>query len=135
MRLSLVIAAVMAAGVAALVGAAALIPADTVRHAVIANIRAVTGLEPTVRGDIAVSLFPSATVSFSDVSLGDESASPALTADRLTAKLKLVPLLLGRIEPADISLTRPRVTIAVGPDGRSNWSALIATLARTIQPA
>ena len=135
MRLSLVIAAVMVAGVAALAGAAALIPADTVRHAIIANIRAVTGLEPIVRGDVTVSLFPSATVSFSDVSLGDESASPALTAERLTAKLKLVPLLLGRLEPADISLTRPRLTIAVEPDGRSNWSPLIATLSRTLKPA
>jgi uncharacterized protein involved in outer membrane biogenesis len=75
MRLSLVIAAVSAAGVAALVGAAALIPPETVRQAVIANIHAVTGLEPITRGDVKVSLFPSATVSFSDVTLGDERAS------------------------------------------------------------
>src|SRR5215213_6844176 len=123
MRLSFVIAAVLAVGIAALVGAAALIPADTVRGAVIASIRGATGLEPNVRGTVAVSFFPSATVSFSDVSLGDGNASRALTADRLTAKLRLVPLLLGRIEPADMSLTRPRLTIAVEPDGRSNWSA------------
>jgi AsmA protein len=135
MRLSLVIAAVSAAGIAVLVGAAALIPPETVRHAVIANIHAVTGLEPVTRGDVKVSLFPSATVSFSDVTLGDERASPALVADRLTAKLRLLPLLLGRIEAADMSLTRPRLLVAVEPDGRSNWSSLMATLARTLKPA
>ncbi|MEA2874280.1 MAG: AsmA protein [Hyphomicrobiales bacterium] len=135
MRLSLVIAAVSAAGVAVLVGAAALIPPETVRQAVIANIHAVTGLEPVTRGDVKVSLFPSATVSFSDVTLGDERTSPALVADRLTAKLRLLPLLLGRIEAADMSLTRPRLLVAVEPDGRSNWSSLMATLARTLKPA
>ena len=134
MRLSLVIAAVSAAGIAVLVGAAALIPPETVRHAVIANIHAVTGLEPVTRGDVKVSLFPSATVSFSDVTLGDGRASPALMADRLTAKLRLLPLLLGRIEAADMSLTRPRLLVAVQPDGRSNWSGLVATLARTLKP-
>src|SRR3954470_12700765 len=135
MRLGLVVVAVFAAGIGALVAPIALIPAETVRQAVIAEIRAVTGLEPTIRGDVAVSVFPSATVSFSDVTLGDErGVRPALAADRLTSKLQLLPLLLGRIEPADMSLTRPRLVIAVEADGRSNWSGLTATLARTLKP-
>ena len=134
-RLSLAIAAVFAAGIGALVAASAFIPAETVRHAVVANIRAATGLEPIIRGDVTVSLFPRAMVSFSDVALGDErSASPALAADRLSAKLRLLPLLLGRIEPADMSLARPRLVIALEPDGRMNWSSLMATLARTLKP-
>jgi len=135
MRLSLVIAAVFAAGIGALVAAAKLVPTETVRSAVIAQIRGVTGLEPQVRGDVTVSLFPTAMVSFSDVVLGDATAAePALVADRLTAKLQLLPLLVGNIEPADISLTRPRITVRLEPDGRSNWSNLMATLARTLKP-
>ncbi len=135
MRLSLVVVAVFAAGIAALLAATALIPAETVRHAVIAEIRAATGLTPVIRGDVSVSLFPSATVSFSDVVLGDErGAEPALAADRLTAKLQLLPLLFGRIAPDDLALTRPRLVVAVEPDGRSNWSGLVATLARTLKP-
>ncbi len=135
MRLSLVVAAVFAAGIGALVAASALIPAETVRNAVIADIRNATGLEPTVRGDVSVSLFPTAMVSFSDVLLGDErDASPALVADRLTAKLRLLPLLIGHIEAADLSLTRPRLAVRVEPDGSSNWSRLLATLARTLKP-
>ena len=52
MRLSLVVAAVFAVGIVALVAASALIPTATVRNAVIAEIRAVTGLEPTIRGEV-----------------------------------------------------------------------------------
>jgi AsmA protein len=134
LRLSLAIAAVLAAGIAALIVASRLIPPDRVRQAVLTEIRAATGLEPAIRGDAAVSLFPSAMVSFADVTLADEHGAPALAADRLTAKLPLLPLLIGRIEPDDLALTRPRITIAVEPDGRSNWSGLMATLARTLKP-
>lgn len=137
LRLSLVIAAVFAAGIGALVAASALVPTDSVRGAVVAEIRAVTGLEPSIRGDVAVSLFPTAMVSFSDIVLGDAddpSRDPALTAERLTAKLQLLPLLAGSIQPADMSLTRPHITVRLDPDGRSNWSNSLATLARTLKP-
>ena len=33
-----------------------------------------------------------------------------------------------------MSLTRPRIIVQVEPDGRSNWSDLMATLARTLKP-
>jgi AsmA protein len=134
LRLSVAIAAVLAACIGALFAVSALVPPDTIRQAVTSEIRMVTGLEPTIRGDVAVSLFPTAMVSFSDVTLGDEHAASALAADRLTAKLALLPLLIGRIEPADMALTRPRLTVTLEPDGRSNWSGLLATLARTLKP-
>jgi AsmA protein len=133
MRLSLVIAAVFAVGIGVLMAISAFIPADAVRHAVLDDIRSTTGLEPTVRGEVSVSLFPTAMVSFSDVVLGD-GERPALTADRLTAKLRLLPLLIGTIEPADVSLTRPRLVVNLQANGRSNWSGLMATLARTLKP-
>lgn len=134
MRLSLVIAAALAAGIITLVATASLIPAETVRQSVIAEIRAVTGLEPTIRGAATVSLFPNPMVSFSDVALDTPGATPALVADRLTSNLRVIPLLMGRIEPSDMALTRPRLTIAVQADGSSNWSGLMATLTRTLKP-
>jgi AsmA protein len=134
-RLSLVLAAVFAAGIGALVAVSAFIPAEKVRNAVIAEIRSVTGLEPVVRGEVTVSLFPTATVIFSDVVLGDDRGTrPALIAEKLTATLRLLPLLVGQIETADVALTRPLLTINLEADGRSNWSSLLATLARTLKP-
>jgi AsmA protein len=134
-RLGIGIAALIAAGIGAFALVPVLIPADHVREAVKAQIRAVTGLEPTLRGDAAVSLFPSARVSLGQVILGDDrGGETALSAERLTAHLRLLPLLLGRIEIADVSLQRPRIAVTFDQQGRSNWSALVATLSRTLKP-
>src|SRR5579862_2351315 len=112
-----------------------LIPAAAVRDAVAKEIHSVTGLDPVLRGDFNVSLFPSGTVSFHNVLLGDDgTGEPAVTADELTARLRYFPLLAGRIEIADVTLVRPTITVTFLPDGRSNWSGLIGSLARALAP-
>src|ERR1700691_5825923 len=47
------------------------VPATNVRDAVKTEIHALTGLNPTLRGGVSVSLFPHPSVSFHDVALGD----------------------------------------------------------------
>src|SRR5665213_545293 len=110
-----------------------LISPDAVRAEVLSRIRSATGLDPVLRGPVTVSLFPKGSVSFGDVVLGDADR-PALTAERLTARLRFFPLLIGRVEIADVSLERPTISIDLQPDGKSNWSALIAALARNQKP-
>jgi AsmA protein len=134
-RLGFGIAAVIGVVIGAFALVPILIPADSVRDAVQAEIRTVTGLEPVLRGDAIVSLFPSARVILDDVVLGDDSAGDAaLSAERLTAQLRLLPLLVGRIEIADVSLYRPRIAVTFDSHGRSNWAGLIEMLARTLKP-
>jgi AsmA protein len=132
-RLGFVLLAVFAAGAGVLVSANALISTDGVRRQAMREIRAATGLNPILRGKATVSLFPSGRVIFADVALGDGSR-PALTAERLTARLRFFPLLRGRVEIADISLERPTIAINIEPDGGSNWSGLISALARSQKP-
>jgi len=135
-RLGLAIAALVAAGFCALVALSLLIPADTVREQVKAQIRAVTGLDPVLSGDIAVSLFPTGTVSFHDVSLGDNrTGKSALSAEQLVVRLRFFPFLAGQIEIADVALVRPTIAIAFGSDGSSNWAGHIDVLARALQPS
>ena len=121
-RLGFILLAVIAGGLAVLTTAGYLISADTVRQQVIAEIREVTGLDPVLRGKASVSLFPTGSVNFADVVLGD-AKQPALTAERLTARLRFFPLLIGRVEIADVSLDHPSITIELQPNGQSNWSA------------
>jgi AsmA protein len=133
-RLAIAIAAVVAAVFVALVGLSFLMPAAAVRDAVAKEIHAVTGLDPVMRGDIAVSLFPSGTVTFYNVLLGDDrTGEPAVVADELTAHLRYFPLLAGRIEIADVTLVRPTITVTFLPGGQSNWSGLVKSLARAIE--
>jgi AsmA protein len=131
--LGLALLAVIAAGAGVLFGARYLISPEAVRARVLSEIRIVTGLNPTLRGETAVKLFPTGSISFDDVVLG-EGDQPALTAERLTARLRFFPLLTGRVEIADVSLTRPTIRVDIGADGRSNWSGLIDTLARSQTP-
>jgi AsmA protein len=134
-RLGIGIAALIAAGLGALALVPVFIPAERVRDAVQAEISAVTGLEPVLAGDTAVSLFPAASVSLGQVVLdpGREDEA-ALTAERVIAHLRLLPLLLGRIEIADVALIRPRIAVTFDHEGRSNWSPLIERLARALKP-
>jgi len=134
-RLGLAAAALAAAAFGALVLISFLIPADTVRDAVKAEIRAVTGLDPVLRGDVAVSLFPRGQVTFDEVVLGDSATgAPAITVEQLAVRLRFFPLLIGRIEIADVSLIHPTIAISFNPDGGSNWSSHVEMLARALQP-
>jgi AsmA protein len=135
-RLGLAAATLAGAAFAALVILSLLIPADTVRDAIKAEIRTVTGLDPVLRGDVAVSLFPSGTVVFDRVALGDNrGGEPAMTVEQLVVRLRFFPLLIGRVEIADVSLVRPTITISFTPDGRSNWSNHVEMLARALRPS
>ena len=131
-RLGLALLAAIAVCAGVLVAASYLISADAVRRQVLSEIRAVTGLDPILRGEATVSLFPTGSVSFADVVLGD-AKRPALTAERLTARLRFFPLLIGRVEIADVTLERPTIAVDLEANGTSNWSGLIEALARSQQ--
>ena len=132
-RLGFAAAVVVAAAVAALAILPWLLPAEAVRKAVQAEIRAVTGLDPVLRGEASVSLFPASAVNFDDVMLGANTGAPALTAEHVVARLRFFPLLIGRIEIADLSLIRPTIAIIFNDDRSSNWSDHIETLARNLK--
>lgn len=135
-RLAIAVAAVVAAGFATLIGLSFLIPTDAVRDAVKKDIQAVTGVSPTLRGDVSVSLFPHARVVFHDVLLGDAAdPTPPLEAAELTARLRYFPLLAGRIEIADVTLLQPNVNVTLSPDGQSNWSKLVTSFAQALEPS
>lgn len=134
-RFAIAVVAVIAAVFVALVALSFLIPAATMRDAVAREIRAVTGLEPVLRGDLSVSLFPSGTVTFHNVVLGEDSnGEPGLVADELTARLRYFPLLAGRIEIAGVTLVRPTIAVTFLENGQTNWSGLIHALTRALQP-
>ncbi len=134
-RLGTPIAALLGVVLIALVATSWLINRDSLRGAVEAQIRAVTGLDLVIKGDIEVSVFPGSYVSFHNVGLkGGAAADPALSVDVLTANLRLLPLLLQRFEIADVMMLRPHIHIVRDGDGGSNWTPFIDTIVRTMKP-
>ncbi len=133
-RLGLAVVAVVAIGFSALSAVSLLVSADTVRERVKEQIRTVTGLDPVLSGDVTVSLFPTGSVQFSNISLGDHrTGTSALTAEQLVVRLQFFPFLTGQIEIADVTLVRPTITIAF-VQGSSNWSDHVDMLANALRP-
>ncbi len=134
-RLAIAVAAIFGAGFVTLIALSFLIPAASVRDAVRSEIHAVTGLDPMLGDEVSLSLFPSGIVRFRNVLLGDgRSGEPAVAVDELTARLRYFPLLAGHIEIADVTLVRPVINVTFSSAGQSNWSGLIVSLARALQP-
>jgi AsmA protein len=134
-RLGTPIAALLGVALIGLVATSWFLNRDALRQAVEAQIRAVTGLDLVIHGSIDVSVFPASYVSFHDVGLkGAAAADPALSVDVLTANLRLLPLLLQRFEIADVMMLRPHIRVVRTPDGESNWTPFIDTIARTMKP-
>jgi AsmA protein len=134
-RLGTPIAALLGLVLAGLVATSWFINRDSLRQAVEAQIRAVTGLDLLIKGSIDISVFPGSYVSFHDVGLkGGVASDPALSVDVLTANLRLLPLLLQRFEIADVMMLRPHIHVIREADGVSNWTPFIETTARTMKP-
>jgi AsmA protein len=134
-RLGMPIAALFGVVLIGLIAMSWFLNRDALRAAVEAQIRAVTGLELVVNGNIDVSVFPGSYVSFHDVGLkGGGAGEPALSVDVLTANLRLLPLLLRRFEIADVMMLRPHIRVVRAADGMSNWTPFIDTLTRTMKP-
>jgi AsmA protein len=134
-RLGMPIAGLLGVALIGLVSTSWFLNRDALREAVEAQIRAVTGLDLVVKGNIDVSVFPGSYVSFHDVGLkGGGAVDPALAVDVLTANLRLLPLLLRRFEIADVMMLRPHIRVTRDAHGDSNWTPFIETIARTMKP-
>lgn len=133
-RLGIAAAVLVGTAVAGLGAASYLISPEAAGNSVLTEIKTATGFEPELRGPVSLSLFPTPRLALGEVTLaGSERADPALTAELLVAHVRWLPLLTGRFEVADITLERPTIAVKFDDDGRSNWSPLIDTLARTVR--
>jgi AsmA protein len=134
-RLAMPVAAFFGVALVGLVATTWFLNRDALQKAVEAQIRAVTGLDLVVKGNIDISVFPASYISFHDVGLkGGGTADPALHVDVLTANLRLLPLLLRRFEIADVMMLRPTIHVVRDGHGASNWTPFVDTIARTMKP-
>ena len=135
-RLAMPIAALLAAVFVGLVVTSWLIDKDAVRRSVEQQLRVATGLDLVGGDDVEISLLPASYVTLRKVGLkgADAKSGELLTVDELTANLRLLPLLARRYEIADVTLVNPQFNVTRDADGRSNWTPIIETLAKSIKP-
>lgn len=122
-------ALVVIAGLIVLVAAAvlalpALVPAERIKNEAAAAVKAATGRDLTIAGDVDVSVFPALAVQVADVALANPpgfAAKDMLRLKSLDIQLRLFPLLSGRVEVDAFVLTAPVVALEIDRKGRANW--------------
>lgn len=88
------------------------------------RVKAATGREITIAGDISLRILPAPKLSVRDVTLANLSGASEpnmATLEALGVSVAFGPLLRGRIKVESISLVEPVITLEVLPDGRRNW--------------
>lgn len=101
-----------------------LIPVETYKTEILAQVKQATGREARIDGDFKLSILPSVKfvagkVSFANAPGG--KAAQMVTLDRLTVKVALFPLIGGNIEIDAFVLQKPVINLEVDASGKPNW--------------
>ncbi|MGE5477303.1 MAG: AsmA family protein [Bacteroidales bacterium] len=123
-KLLIVVGALAALVVAALLILPSLVPAEKIRQEVVTQVKAATGRDLTIDGKVAVSAFPSLSVQVNSVALSNPAGFQGKDMVRLGAldvRLKLMPILSGKVEVDSFVLIDPVISLEVDRQGRANW--------------
>jgi AsmA protein len=117
--------AVIALLVIAVFALPVLIPSDTIKEQISAQVRDATGRELRIDGDLSFSLVPNIEFSASDLSLSNAAGmtdAKMFSLGGITVKIGLLPL-LGREVVIDALVIRdPVLHLEVDKEGRPNWA-------------
>ncbi|WP_096701260.1 AsmA family protein [Magnetospirillum sp. 15-1] len=123
-KVLIVLGAVVVLIIAALVALPALIPAERIQNEVVAGVKNATGRDLSIQGKVSVSAFPSLSVQVGNVALANPPGYTSKDLIRLGAvdvRLKLMPLLGGKVEVDSFVLVDPVITLETDRQGKGNW--------------
>lgn len=108
----------------ALVALPFLVPSDEIKTQLMQQVKAATGRDLSIDGKVSVSVFPSLSVQLGNVALSNPpgfAAKDLVRLGELDVKLKLLPLVSGRVEIDSFVLIDPVIALEVSKDGRADW--------------
>ena len=123
-KILIALAVMLVVVVGALIALPALVPADKIKDEVVAGVKSATGRDLSIEGKVAVSAFPSLSVQVGNVALANPPGYTTKDLIRLGAvdvRLKLLPLLGGKVEVDSFVLVDPVITLETDRQGKGNW--------------
>lgn len=114
---------VVLVAVAALV-APSMIPVDTYKDRLLAEVKSSTGRDMRIDGPVHISILPHIALDASKVSLSNAPGAQTkdmLTLGKLQVELGLIPLLTGTVVVDRFVLVDPVIALEVDKQGRANW--------------
>ncbi len=101
-----------------------LIPVDTIRDRLVAEVKTRTGRDLVITKRPSIALWPRLAVSLTDVTLSDPPSmgrTPFARASAVEAEAELWPLLSGQVKLERLVLKNPVIDLRVDQNGRRNW--------------
>lgn len=121
----LVLGALLVLLVGAVVAAPFLVPTETIKSQLTAQVEAATGRKLSVDGALDLSVLPSLGVDMGDVRFANAPGSDVadmVTLKELKVELKVLPLLTGTVEIDQFVLVEPVIHLEVDANGTPNWT-------------
>ena len=120
---------VLGVGVVALAGAAIAFllvapPTDFIRDQLVAQVKANTGRDLTIKGDAGLTFYPALGFSMGDVSLSAPAAmggAALASMKQMTVQVKLLPLLSRKVVIDRFILQKPVFNLRIDKQGRKSW--------------
>ena len=101
----------------------ALIPEERVADAVARRAEGVLG-EPVAIERVGISIFPLPGVRLTDVSVGRADSTALARVDRAEVRVRILPLLGGRVVVRRLDLDAPRIAVQIDREGVANFPVL-----------
>jgi AsmA protein len=123
-KILIALGALVVLAIGALVILPSLVPADRIKQEVVAQVKSATGRDLTIDGKVSVSAFPSLSVQVSNVALSNPPGFQGKDMVRLGAldvRLKLLPILSGKVEVDSFVLIDPIISLETDRHGKANW--------------
>lgn len=124
-RIAGILAAVLGAVLVLVVLLVALVPREAVKAQIGQQIAGWTGRDVSLKGEPEISFFPTLSVTLNDVDVGGPADMPdadIISIARLTGTVRLMPLIIGRVEVDSFAIERPTIRLIRDAAGRRNWA-------------
>jgi AsmA protein len=124
-KILLILLAVVIVLIAAAVAVPFLLPTDTYKQQIEAQVERATGRALAIEGPLDISLLPTAAVSAENVRFANVAGGAQPDMVRLKgfeAELKIWPLLRGSVEVDRFVLVEPVFNLEINAEGRGNWT-------------
>ncbi len=101
-----------------------LVPLDTYKKEIIAQVKSKTGRDLQINGTIKASIFPVLGIELEQASLSNPegyTSKQMLQVDKLTVQVEALPLLHKQIQVKSFILARPIINLEKNAVGKANW--------------
>ena len=135
-KLIIIVGGIIVVVVIGLLVAPALIPVDTYKNQLLAQVEKATGRKARIDGEFSFSLLPTVQFTAGKVSLANAPGAKTpnmVSLDKLNVKVALLPLLHGAVQVDSFVLNKPVIDLEVDKEGRPNWQ--FQTAAAAAKPA